>query len=117
MKIIVPIVLLALCATIASGFALIPQPPATNGISAPGSAMNLNAPMQNYYFLNGKVERMEHEIDRLQDGFVALAVLAGAAITALCLLAARDALTKKRRVPAKLPAESPADGTAVPARI
>ena len=79
-------------------FAFVPLPTAygTNELAAARMAADLNAAKQSCFYMRGKLDRMEHEIDRLETGFLILSVVIGSAGAGVCLLAARDAIRSRR---------------------
>jgi hypothetical protein len=76
---------------------MVPFVPDTNQPAAFYTAVSANEARQRYYFLEGKVGRLEHEVDRLEAALLVFTVLVGSAAAALCLLAARDFMGKRAR--------------------
>lgn len=79
-------------------FAFVPLPMAygTNELATARMSADLNSTKHNYFLMSGKLSRMEHEIDRLETGFLILSIVIGSAGAGVCLLAARDAIRRWR---------------------
>ena len=99
-------------------FGFVPTFPAygTNDLAMMRMAADLNATKQNCYDLRGRLERMGHEVDRLETGFVVLSIVIGSAGASVCLLAWRDAINKKRLASEKHFAQPGADSVTVQSR-
>ena len=92
------IVLLILCCVLGtkSARAMLPAPfIAETNQPAAYASRSLNEARQQSLFLAGKMARLEHEMDRLEMGFLVLAVLEGSAGASVCLLAVRDLMSKR----------------------
>jgi hypothetical protein len=83
--------------TTASAPAVALLPPGTNDLAAFQLAMEARR-QNHFYYLNGKVDLLEHEVERLEIGFLAVSVLVGATGLAICLLAARDRIRARKTV-------------------
>src|SRR5215469_15675859 len=79
----------------ARAIALGPFVSETNQLAAAYTARSVNEARQQSLFLAGKMARLEHEMDRLEMGFLVLAVLAGSAGLSVCLLGIRDLVSKQ----------------------
>jgi hypothetical protein len=80
-----------------SAGAMVPFVPEANQPAAFYTAVSAYEARQGYYLLEGKVGRLEHEVDRLEAALLVFTVLVGSAAAALCLLAARDFMGKLAR--------------------
>ncbi|MDR3411947.1 MAG: hypothetical protein P4L87_13555 [Formivibrio sp.] len=96
-------------------FAFVPLSPAygTNDLATMRLAADLNATKQSYFFVSGKLNRMEREMDRLETGFLILSIVVGSAGVGVCLLSARDAIRRWRPGTEKLPIKPCAENAAV----
>lgn len=79
-------------------FALVPLPSAygTNELATMRMAADLQTTKQSYFYMRGKLDSMEHEIDRLEIGFLFISVVIGSAGVGVFLLSARDAIRRWR---------------------
>lgn len=83
-----------------AALALMALPPVndTNKLAEIYRANSINAAWQNYYYINGRVDRLEHEVNRLESGFTILTVLIGSALMAACVLATRDRIRERKSI-------------------
>jgi hypothetical protein len=86
---------LHLLVTPMTGFGMLALPPAcsTNEMAEIGRLNRLSSERQNYYEF-GRIDRLEHEVDRLETGFVVVDVLIGSTLVSLLVLATRDRIRK-----------------------
>jgi hypothetical protein len=98
MKILMCILILIVGAHPVSAVMVLPPTTATNTSPMPVKAAGMNGALQNYSFQNGRVDRLEREVDCVEDGFLILAVLVGSILASLCLLAIRDQLRRQKQV-------------------
>ena len=87
--------------TAMTGISMVALSPAggTNELAAIERANRINAEWANYYYRNGRVDRLEHEVNRIETGFVIVAVLIGSTFSSLIVLAARDRLRERKSIP------------------
>jgi hypothetical protein len=101
MKTLTLILCLLLGMKAAQAFVVIPPAAGTNELAEIYRVSRINAALNNGYYYIGRIDRLEQEVDRLEAGFLILAVLIGSSLASLCLLAARDSIRKQREIPEK----------------
>ena len=92
----IALILIALSAK-AAATVMVPPPSGTNELAAWTLSRDLESTRQGYYFLNGKIQRLEREVERLESGFVLLSIILVSTGTAICVLALRDLRRVRRR--------------------
>jgi len=97
----------------AFGSVMLPPAYGTNDLAAMRLAADLNASKQRLFYVSGKLDRMEREMDRLETGFLILAIAVGSAGVGVCLLSARDAIKGWRPSTEKLPVQPGAESATV----
>ena len=96
MKIIILISCLLLTAL--TGLSMVPWPPAnhTNAL-AEINWLNQSADRyQSHYYGNGRIARLEQEVNRLETGFAITSVLIGSTFASLFVLAVRDRISERK---------------------
>jgi hypothetical protein len=68
----------------------------TNDLAAIYMANNANRAWQSCYYVIGKVDRLEREVDILETGFVVLSGLLMSTVAAVCILTTRDRIRERR---------------------
>ena len=96
MKILVLILCLFLGPVAAQAVVALPAFGNTNELSRIHQDDSMNAIWQSHYYCVGRIDRMEHELNQLEAGFVMLAVLLGSSLLSISLLAIRDQIQKQR---------------------
>ena len=94
------ILILYLLLTAMTGMSMVVLPPAggTNGLAEMERANRINVEWQNYYIRNGRIDRLERQVDRLETGFLIVAVLIGSTFSALIALATRDRISDRKSI-------------------
>jgi hypothetical protein len=96
----ITILIFSLFLTAMTGLSMVALLPAggTNELAAIERANRINVEWASYYYNNGRVDRLEHEVNRLETGFVIVAVLIGSTFSALIVLAARDQIRERKSI-------------------
>jgi len=96
----ITILIFSLFLTAMTGLSMVALPPVggTNELAAIERANRINMEWANYYYRNGRVDRLEHEVNRLETGFVVVAILVGSTFSALIVLAARDQIRERKSI-------------------
>jgi hypothetical protein len=97
MKILIFALLLFVGAGSLSAIMVLPPTTDTNVLAAILKAESIDAALLNYSFQNGRVDRLEHEITRLETGFASMSLLIGSTAAGVCILAVRDRIQERRR--------------------
>jgi len=84
---------LFLTAMTSLGMVAMPASGGANEISEINRVNQINSERQNYY-LKGRVDRLEQEVNGLETGLVIIAILTGSTFSSLFVLAARDRINK-----------------------
>jgi hypothetical protein len=82
-------------------FVALPPGAGTNDLAEMYRVSSINAALNNGYYNIGRIDRLEREVDRLEIGFLILAVLIGSSLASLCLLATRDQIRKQKEIPGR----------------
>lgn len=90
MKTIVLALLIVSSALSAPAVIALPPNIGTNDIALYSLGMRVNVMQQHNGFMEGKVNRLETELNRVETGFLLLIILNVSTVAAICLLIARD---------------------------
>ncbi len=101
MKITILISSLLLTAMTGLSMVALPLAGGTNELAAIERANRINVEWANYYYRNGRVDRLEQEVNRLETGFAIVAVLIGSTLSALIVLVARDRILERKSIQKK----------------
>ena len=90
MKIIILILYLFPAAMTGLSMAALAPAGGTNESATINRPNRSEAKWRDLYYRNGRLDRLEQEVNRLENGFTVVAVLIGSTFASLCVLAARD---------------------------
>jgi len=81
-----------------TGLSMVALPPAggTNVLAEVERVNRINVEWASYYYNSGRIDRLEREINRVENGFVIVAVLIGSTFSALIVLFARDRIRERK---------------------
>ena len=97
MKCLITCIILFVGAISVPAIIVLPPTMDTNSMALFLKVNAINAALQNYSYQNGRVDRLQAEVDRLEMGFVCLAVIIASTFAAACSLVVLDKIRERGR--------------------